>query len=150
LYDPEISAFLETVEQAEQVTKVDRTSLHLFSFFSDLFGQRNAFREFLAGFLTTEARSGPCILNGQHYSTAAQQCLKYLHEDSTAINNPLLKAWAQKCLPTLLNQSIKTDALVQAAQCTILNPTFGDISAPESMAKAAIERYLSLCTESSF
>jgi len=140
-----ITNFLGT----EHAERVDSMSLWLCSFFDSWYGRRNAYKEFLSGFLTTEARSGHCFLNGQCYSTAAQQCLNYLHKDRCYTPGThdgmhcLLTKWVLECLPIFLDQSIRTEALVQAAQCMEFNDIVGQFHEEEFMAKAAIARYLS-------
>ncbi|KIM36067.1 hypothetical protein M413DRAFT_449396 [Hebeloma cylindrosporum] len=117
-YDSAISDFLGRAETRE-AEKVDHNGLYLFSFFFR-FDLGNAYKEFLAHFLTTEARSGHCVLTGQHYSTAAELCLKYLHKlrhypRTDEEGDKRLMEWALECLPSLLDQSIETEALVRSA-----------------------------------
>jgi hypothetical protein len=112
----------------------------------------NAYKEFLVHFLTTEARSGHSVLTGQRYSTASEQCLKYLHKQrrypcTDDEGDRRLMAWALECLPNLLDQSSETEALVRSAQCMRFTSKVGNLPAAEYMAKAAIERYLSRCTK---
>ena len=67
-----ISDFLGRAETRE-VETVDHKGLYLFALFFSRFGRGNAYKEFLVQFLTTEVRSGHCVLTGQRYSTASEQ-----------------------------------------------------------------------------
>jgi len=157
-YPSETSHFFGDVKQAEEI---DRMGLQLFSlFYSSHHG--DTYKEFLAGFLTMKARSQHCVLNSQHYSIAAQESLKYLHKDRHLLNHTInrkpgesrrmgnLIAWVLDCLPIFLDQSIETGALVQAARYIEFNSIVGNFPAAESVAKAAITRYLSRCREVSY
>jgi len=129
---------------------VSHKGLYLFALFFSRFGRGNAYKESLVHFLTTEVRSGHCVLTGQRYSTASEQCLKYLHKQRRYPRTDdegarRLVAWALECLPSLLDQSSETEALVRSAQCMKFIFRAGSPSAVESMAKAAIEGYLSRC-----
>jgi len=90
------------------------------------------------------------LLNGQHYSIAAQQCLGYLDDDRCYTDditniNPSLTEWVLDCLPTFLDQSSKTKALVHAARCINFNRRVGEFPTAASMAKISVERYLIRC-----
>jgi hypothetical protein len=150
-YDSAISDFLGRVETRE-AENVDHKSLYLFALFFSRFDRGDAYKEFLAHFLTTEARSGHCVLTGRHYSIASELCLKYLHKQRNYSRRDYegdsrLTAWALECLPSLLDQSSETEALVRFAQSMKFTSKVGNLPAAESMAKAAIERYLSRCTK---
>ena len=149
---PPISSFFGVVAtgNVEEAKTVDSMSLNLFSFFFDLFGWANPYKQFFADFLTTEASSWHCALNGQLYSTATQLCLEVLDEYSDC-NDASLTTWALECLSTLLDQSSKTEALVQAAQDFNFNPIVeSDYAEKGFVAKAAIARYLSRCTNTPY
>jgi hypothetical protein len=150
-YESAISDFLGRAETREAET-VDQKGLYLFALFFGRFDRGNAYKEFLVHFLTTEARSGHSVLTGQRYSTASEQCLKYLHKQrrypcTDDEGDRRLMAWALECLPNLLDQSSETEALVRSAQCMRFTSKVGNLPAAEYMAKAAIERYLSRCTK---
>ena len=150
-YESAISDFLGRAETREAET-VDHKGLYLFALFFSHFDRGNAYKEFLVHFLTTEAKSGHCVLTGQRYSIVSEQCLKYLHNQrrylrTDAEGDRRLVAWALECLPSLLDQSSETEALVRSVQCMKFTSEVGNLPAAESMAKAAIERYLSRCTK---
>ena len=150
-YESAITDFLGRVETRKAET-VDRKGLYLFALFYSRFDRGNAYKNFLGPFLTTEARSGHCVLTGQHFTTVSEHCLKYLHEQrhyprTDDEGDRRLMAWALECLPSLLDQSIETEALVRSAQCMEFTSKVGNLPAAESIAKAAIERYLSRCTK---
>jgi hypothetical protein len=125
-------------------------SLHLFSFFN-FSGHRNAYREYLADFLSINTRPGRRpLLSGQNYSTAAQQCLRYLDGDMPSavdITNisPGLTEWVLECLATFLERSSKTAALVHDARCINFNRRVGEFPVAAATAKAAIARYMTRC-----
>ena len=150
-YESAISDYVGRAEKREAET-VDHKGLYLFALFFSRFDSGNAYKEFLSHFLTTEARSGQCVLTGQHYSTAAELCLKYLHKQRhypriDDVGDGRLMAWALECLPSLLDRSSETETLVRSARCMQFTSNVGNLPAAESMAKAAIERYLSRCTK---
>jgi len=135
--------------ETREAETVDHKGLYLFALLFGRFDRGNAYKEFLVHFSATEARSGRCVLTGQRYSTASELCLGYLHKqrhyprtDDEGARR--LVAWALECLPSLLDQSSETEALVRSAK---LASKVGNLPAAESMAKAAIERYLSRCTK---
>lgn len=150
-YESAISDFLGRVETRE-AEKVDHKGLYLFALFFSRFDRGNAYKAFLAHFLTTEARSGHCVLTGQRYSAASELCLKYLHKQrhypcTDNEGDSRLMAWALECLPSLLDQSNETEMLVRLARYMKFTSKVENLPAAESTAKAAIERYLSRCTK---
>jgi len=152
-YESATSDFFGRAEKREaEPVDMGHKGLYLFALFFSRFDPGNAYKEFLAHFLTTEARSRHCVLTGQHYSTAAELCLKYLHKQrhyprTDDIGDGLLMAWALECLPSLLDQSRETEMLVRSARCMQFTSKVANLPAAESTAKAAIERYLSRCTK---
>ena len=145
LLTDEVSKFF----RVSQASRLDSDCLHLFSLFSN-YTIRNStlYKKFLVRFLTTESRSRHCFLNKQRYSLAAQQCLQYLHKNSSTKSQYLsLAAW--KLLPTLLGRSSETEELIQSAQNIDFNSEVGEFPAAEFAAKVAIARYLSRCTKTS-
>jgi hypothetical protein len=93
---------------------------------------------------------GATFLSRQHYSTAAQQCLKYLDDDVCSTNDitsisPSLTEWVLNCFPTFLDRSSKTAALVHDARCIDFNCRVRGFPAAAYTERAAIARYMTRC-----
>ena len=156
--DPPLSAYdahgVAQVFGVSHASQLDRESLHLFSLFSiyPFLYQTDKYQEFLAVFLTTEARSSHSFLDNQRYSIAAQQCLQHLRKNCSFISRrisdgPILIQWALQCLPALLDRSSETEELIQSARSMDFCWGVEEYPAYASAAKAAIARYLSRCTQ---
>jgi hypothetical protein len=141
-----------------QAKILDNKGLCLFSLLSGVFEHGETNKAFLACFLTTEARSKHCFLNNQHYSIAAQQCFKYLNNNTSyaptsyGTPHPSWFRWALDYLPTLLDRSSETEELThyaESAQIIYFNSRGRELeyTAGISRANAAIARYLARCTK---